>query len=197
MHQRGIGRQTRQHFTNPGGLEEQGIHAHDAPVDGRTQVCDYTFAQPSHQIEAQRGKHAEYERSSQESDEISIQGTGVFGGNDMVDELAQRHGQGQHGDRRHQQRTQCGYHHPPIGPEERQQSAQRIQGLRAGTVGRGIHARMIPQVAAGDAVGSWRPGGSANVYRLLRTRHVRSKSSCQDCLSAYRSLSWRSFRIFK
>jgi len=39
----------------------------------RTQVCNHPFAQPSHQIEAQRAEHAQHERSSQESDEISVQ----------------------------------------------------------------------------------------------------------------------------
>ena len=144
MHQRGVGGQARQHFPDARGLVEQGVHAHDPPIDRRAQIRDHPLTQPSDQIKPQRGKHAEDHRRGQESNQISIERAGVLGGNDMVDELPQCQRQRQHGDRRHQQRGQGGGHHALIGLQERQQRSQRIQALGAGTVGVGAHAAMIP-----------------------------------------------------
>jgi len=50
----------------------------------------------------------------------------------MIDELAQRHRQRQHGNRCHQQGAQGRDHHAPVGPEERQQRPQGIERLGAG-----------------------------------------------------------------
>ena len=84
---------------------------------------------PGHQIKTQRREAAENHGGRQQTDEVAVDGTGVFGGKPVVDDLAQRHRQRQGRRGRDQQRAERGQHFAPVGTEERNQRPQGAQGL--------------------------------------------------------------------
>ncbi len=90
LHERRIGRQPRQDFARPRDLEERRVHANDFCVHGVAHVRDDALAEPSHEIEPQRRKHAEHDGRSEKEDEVPVDRGRVAHGQPFVDEVADR-----------------------------------------------------------------------------------------------------------
>jgi len=149
----GVGREARDHLTGLRGFEELGALPQHVGVHGFFQVGGDAFAQPAHHEVARGREHAQRRAHPKQREEVLAHLhqplARVAGDQALVDQQAQRHGQGQGGQRGEHQK------HP------RQHQVQAVRTHEG------------PQRREG-ARGGARRGGTAKVVVV----HVR-RSACQ------------------
>src|SRR5690606_4603990 len=135
LHERSVGRESRENFACPRHFEESRIHADHAAVHVAPQVRDHAFTEPRHEVEPQRGEDAEDDCCGEKCAEVQIERGAVLDDEALVDDVAKRERQYEHRPGCDQERTEREQERPLVAAQIRPQRAQRFERTSFRTIG--------------------------------------------------------------